>query len=151
QHEFDTGLVGHLRESEAIGPAAGPAFRHYRDGAAGGAIGAEQPELQPVGAAHRGALALSDRALHKHLFRLSLREIYLASPTASSRGPSHGLVHWEAVIRLSAPEMLNGDSGFRRTPVWQRYDCCDGARSVARGLDGGAIGASPHHGCRGWR
>src|ERR1700731_2984776 len=47
------------------GPIARPALRHHGDGAAGRTIGAEQAELQPVGAAHPGALALCDVAVHQ--------------------------------------------------------------------------------------
>src|SRR5262249_21118276 len=55
QHEFDARPVGHLSETDAIRPIAGPALRHHRDRPAGGAVGAEQTELESVVAAHRGA------------------------------------------------------------------------------------------------
>jgi hypothetical protein len=64
QHELDAGGVRHPRQVQAIRPAAQPAFRHRRHRPAGRAVGAEQPELQPVATAHRGAFGLSDRALH---------------------------------------------------------------------------------------
>ena len=61
QHELDARPIGHLRQPHAVRPAARPALRHHRDRSAGGAVGAEQTQLQPVGAAHRGAPALCDR------------------------------------------------------------------------------------------
>jgi len=55
QHELDARPVGHLRESYAVCPPARPPLRHHRDRSTRGTVGAEQTQLEPVGAAHRGA------------------------------------------------------------------------------------------------
>ena len=58
QHELDAGPVRHLRQSDAVGPTPGPALRHHRDRAAGGAV------VEPVGAAHCSTLTVSNFGVH---------------------------------------------------------------------------------------
>src|SRR5579862_512518 len=53
QHEFEARRIGHPRQPQAIGPAAAPAFGDLGDGAAGGAVGAEEPEFEAIMAAER--------------------------------------------------------------------------------------------------
>ena len=55
QQKIDTGLVRHQRQSFIVRPAPRPAFGNERHGAAGGAIGAEQADLQLVAAVHGAA------------------------------------------------------------------------------------------------
>ena len=55
QQKIDTGLVRHQRQFFIVRPAPRPAFGNERHGAAGGAIGAEQADLQLVAAVHGAA------------------------------------------------------------------------------------------------
>jgi hypothetical protein len=48
QHELDAGGVGHLRQTQIVRPGPAPAFGDHGNGAAGGAVGAEQPQLESV-------------------------------------------------------------------------------------------------------
>jgi hypothetical protein len=66
-----------LREALTVGPARGPPLRHRRDRLAGGAVGAEQAQLEPVGAPHLGALTVSN------LLARSWRAGSIRKPTAS--------------------------------------------------------------------
>ena len=56
QHEVDAARLRHAGEREAVGPARRPALRHLRRRTAGGAIGAEQAELERIAIEHREAL-----------------------------------------------------------------------------------------------
>jgi len=55
QQKIDARLVRHQRQFLVIRPAARPAFRNERNGAAGRAISAEQADLQRVAAMHGAA------------------------------------------------------------------------------------------------
>ena len=65
QHEIDAGLVGHLREPHIVAPASRPALGNQGDGPSGGAIGAEQPELQAVRIMH-GRAVMRRRITNRH-------------------------------------------------------------------------------------
>jgi hypothetical protein len=72
QHELDASPVRHLRQPDTVEPTAGPAFGHLRDRAAGGAVGAEQAQFEPVGASHCGALTVTNLGPQGHTRRLFL-------------------------------------------------------------------------------
>jgi hypothetical protein len=57
QHEVDPRLVRDAREAQIIVPAPGPALGHHRHRAPRRAVGAEEPDLQPVPIMKRRALA----------------------------------------------------------------------------------------------
>ena len=57
QHELDAVRVAHPGEREIVLPVAGPALGHVSHAAAGGAVRAEQADLERVAAVHRHAVA----------------------------------------------------------------------------------------------
>src|SRR6516225_10288869 len=86
QHELDAGLVGHLREPDAVGPASGPALRHRRNRATGGAVGAEKAQLEAIGATHRVALIASNLGFQGQNSRAVLAAIIIRRVPITYRG-----------------------------------------------------------------
>ena len=117
QHELDAGPVGHLRQPDAIGPAPGPALRHHRDRTAGGAVGAEQAELEPVGAAHRSARSVANLRVQNPHHRLSLPRSSYARPESAAANR----VRRQLQVKLRAiapPHRGDYDPNPRREPPW---------------------------------
>ena len=67
REELDAALVAHPRQREIVLPVAGPALGHRGDAAAGGAVRAEQADLQLVAAGHRQAIGLRKSYAHDSL------------------------------------------------------------------------------------
>ena len=55
QHEIEARRIRHAGKRQAVGPVSRPPLRYRRGGAAGGAIGAEQPDLKGVPVVHGAA------------------------------------------------------------------------------------------------